>query len=293
MLSASGLYSACLSVPQRRSISWGKLWGRKKEVNQDGLAQKDIQTAKSRQALIDRLGASQVSRGSIFADEFAEEGRADGDSLGRPRSSSVLGGSLAKEHIARVVDPDPRSRVRWQRKMVIRRVHRNLSVHGRETKAEKIARTERRALSKSPALPTSIKKLMHLARQVSGKTVEDALVQMRFSNKKMAREVRAQLEKARSKAVVQHGMGLGRINGEVLPEGGEVEIQTKDGRWLTINDPTRLYIEQAWVGRGPIRDIKPIYAARGRVFQSKSPSTCKSDSLLLAVGPVGLANMAV
>ncbi len=93
--------------------------------------------------------------------------------------------------------------------MVMRRVHRNLSAYGGESRVERIARTERSHLSKSPPLPTSTKKLVHLAHQIQGKTVEDALVQMRFSKKKMAREVRWQLEEARDTAVVQHGIGPG------------------------------------------------------------------------------------
>jgi ribosomal protein L22 len=186
-----------------------------------------------------------------------------------------MGGSLLREHLARVVDPDPRSRVRWQRKMIMKRVARNLDIHGRETKAERLVRTERQYVSASVPLPTSTKKLGHLARQVAGKTVEDALVQMRFSMKKMAREVRWQLEEARDEAVVQRGMGLGRASGTLLPEGKEAKIQTKAGSWMTIQDPTRLYVAQAWVGRKQPRGRTVVRRARGRRNILIHPQTCK------------------
>jgi len=152
-------------------------------------------------------------------------------------------------------------------------VRRNLDVSGRETRVEHIARTERQLASMSSPLATSTKKLMYLARQVADKTVEDALVQMRFSKKKMAKEVRWQLELARDAAVVQRGMGLGRVNGEVLPEGKEVKIQTKDGKWMTIQDTTRLYVEQAWVGRSGLRKVTRMKRARGRHDKLESPTS--------------------
>ncbi len=271
--------AGALATIQSRSINWGKLFGlRKKKPKQQSQFGPEVDSATGRQQLQKRADALALPQDSIFADGLEEKrGRGVQAALAQKRTPQTtgMGGSLVREHLVRAIDPDPRSRVRWERKMVIRRVHRNLSMYGRETRAERITRTERRHLSKSTALPTSVKKLVHLARQVAGKTVEDALVQMRFSKKKMAREVRWQLEEARDTAVVQHGMGLGRHTGEVLPEGEAVKIQTKRGKHLTIQDPTRLYVEQAWVGRGPLRHQRPLYAAKGRIFMMKSPSTCR------------------
>ena len=200
-----------------------------------------------------------------------------------------------REHLARAVDPDPRSRVRWERKMLIRQVHRGTDPFSREPRAAVIARTERQVTSKSPWLPTSTKKLVHLAHQIQGKTVADALVQMRFSKKKMAQEVGYQLEIARDLAVVERGMGLGRAAAaaaaaegaadEALgikgsPDGKTVEILTKDGKWVKVDDPTRMYIAEAWVNRGPLRGKIPDYRARGRMNIKKRPTTSEFFILL-------------
>ena len=210
-----------------------------------------------------------------------------------------------REHLARAVDPDPRSRVRWERKMLIRQVHRGTDPFSREPRAAVIARTERRLTSKSPWLATSTKKLVHLAHQIQGKTVSEALVQMRFSKKKMAQEVRYQLEVARDLAVVERGMGLGRAaaaaaaaaaagGGEGADEalgikgsadGKTVEIQTKDGKWVKVNDPTSMYIAEAWVNRGPLRGKIPDYRARGRMNIKKRPTTSEF-SLVLPLLPL-------
>lgn len=190
-----------------------------------------------------------------------------------------------REHLARAVDPDPRSRVRWERKMVIRQVQRGTDPFSREPRAARIARTERQMTTKSPFLATSTKKLVKLAHQIQGKTVAEALVQMRFSKKKMAQEVRYQLELARDLAVAERGMGLGAkralaAEGEgegeasgIQANGETVEIQTKDGKWVKIDDPTRMYVAEAWVNRGPWRGKVPDYRARGRVNIKHRPTT--------------------
>ncbi len=190
-----------------------------------------------------------------------------------------MGTSLLAPHLQRALDPDTRSRVRWERKMVARHVGRMLDPRGRETREERLARTERALLHKSMPLATSTKKLMHLARQIAGKTLDEALVQMRFSRKKMAKEVLWHLEEARDVAIVERGMGLGRVQQSADPAdpaeaAKQLTIRTKDGRWLTITDPTRIYIDQAWVGKGIWRAVTPDYRARGRMFQKWSPSTC-------------------
>ncbi|KAF9775452.1 hypothetical protein IL306_006431 [Fusarium sp. DS 682] len=175
--------------------------------------------------------------------------------------------STTKESVAMVVDPDPRSRVRWQRKKVIQLVRRN----GRLTREERIQMTERQLLHKSEFMPTSVKKLVMLARQIAGKTVDDAIVQMKWSKKKMAAEIGYYLEEARDLAIAQRGMGLGKVNNEILK--APKKIQTVDGKWLEIEDPTRMYIAQSWVGRGPWRGKRIDYKGRGRMGIIRHPST--------------------
>ena len=236
-----------------------------------------------RTALRERMTAGRMESASIFSDEL-EAARGDRQPSqsggGKPRRlpTDDLGLSRLREHMQQAVDPDARSRVRWERKMVIRHTSRCLSPFGKETRKEKIARTERASLSGSMYLPTSTKKLVHLAHQIHGKTVEDAIQQMRFSKKKMAREVKFHLEESRAVAVAERGMGLGRVNGEVLKAGEEVKLQTKDGKWITVNDPTRLYVAEAWVAKGPWRGMRPDYRARGRMFIKKKPSTSEQPS---------------
>lgn len=190
---------------------------------------------------------------------------------------SLMGASLMNDHLRSVVDPDPRSRLRWERKMVIRHVTRALDVKGGETKQERIKRTERELLSKSPWIATSYKKLMYLARQISGKTLGEARLQMKMSRKKHAAEVLYQLDLARDTAIVERGMGLGRHNGEYVP--GETEKKRikdhRQGKFIDVVDPTRMYIDEAWVNRGRWRGIKPSFRARGRVDLIKMPQASK------------------
>ncbi|QSS61021.1 mitochondrial large ribosomal subunit [Histoplasma capsulatum] len=130
-----------------------------------------------------------------------------------------------QDNLLRALVPFPNRRARWERKMVIRSIRRR----GRLTRREEIARTERESLSKSHFFKTSVKKLMMVARQIAGKNIDDAILQMRFSPKKVAKDVKAHLELARDEAVVLHGMGLGRnrkINGKQQePESRYGEIQ--------------------------------------------------------------------
>ncbi|EON99462.1 putative mitochondrial large ribosomal subunit protein [Phaeoacremonium minimum UCRPA7] len=273
---------------QTRAISFGSFFSRKKDEkkkNQSGTTTVwgDTKDRDVRTALRERMTSGRMESASIFADELeAVKGRktpsgaqpaSDAKRTATPSSTDDLGISKMREHMQQAVDPDARSRVRWERKMVIRHASRCLSPFGKETKAERIARTERASLSSSMYLPTSTKKLVHLAHQIHGKTVEDALQQMQFSKKKMAREVRFSLEEAKAVAVAERGMGLGQVNGEVLKPGQEVTLQTKEGKWLNVDDPTRLYIAEAWVGKGPWRGMRPDYRARGRMFIKKKPST--------------------
>lgn len=223
----------------------------------------------------------------------------------------VTGGSRDPLAMARAVDPDPRSREMWQRRAVVRMVRQATDPWAREPKALRLQRTERVLHGKSEFLPTSVKKLVHLARQISGKTVAEALAQMRFSKKKTARDVAELLRMTLDQAVVERGMGLGKASGEIekwkedaaeavvacaataakegegkaswtakpltIKEGKSgqygVKIRTRDGRWVFVDDPTRVYISEAWVGRGPWRQFTPDYRAMGRHFIKKSPST--------------------
>ncbi len=151
--------------------------------------------------------------------------------------------------------------------MVIREIQRR----GRLSKPMQIKRTERQSLSKSEMLKTSVKKLGPLARQIAGKSVEDAIVQMRFSAKKAAKDVKEHLEFARNEAVVRRGMGLGEPEGT---KGKEVEIELKNGKRRLVRDRTGLYVDEAWVGRGKYGK-EPEHRARGRINMLRPPETSR------------------
>lgn len=184
------------------------------------------------------------------------------------------------------LDPDQKARRRVERKLIIAGVKRR----GRMTKAQNIARTERQSLFKSKFLPTSTKKLQKVINQIAGKTVSEALVQLRFSKKKVARDVIKGLEMAQNEAITARGMGLGESESSLekwhaqraadiahksrdmwdyktQPEdsnavndeksisahkkkGRPVMVELKNGAKKAVNDPTEIYIDQAWVGPG-------------------------------------------
>lgn len=191
------------------------------------------------------------------------------------------------------LDPAPKARMKFEKKMVIK----DLTTRGRTTKAIKIARTERESLYRSQDLPTSTKKLTRIMHLIAGKTVEEALIQLRFSKKRVARDVLKGLQIARDEAVAARGMGLGpsaapleSSKGTVTvphhKEGAEepvpaspymadgsrrrprgskgVEVELKDGSKKTVWDPTEMYVDQAWVGKGE-QWKTPEFRARGRV----------------------------
>ena len=196
----------------------------------------------------------------------------------------------------RVLDPDPNARERWERKKVIQSIRKG----GRLNKSLLIKRTEREHTVRSHNMKTSVKKLGKLARQIAGKQVDDAITQMRFSKKKVATEVLKQLEFARDEAVVMRGMGLGTIlpdadagtlNSATADVTGVAEevaktkkddkavhIQLKSGKRHVVTDKSKMYIDQAWVGRGPYGKL-PDYRAKGRLNVMRTPFT--SLSLLL------------
>lgn len=169
--------------------------------------------------------------------------------------------------MAAALDPDPKNRRRWERKMVVREVHKR----GRLTRAQILKKQERQIISKSQDFKTSVKKLVPLAKQITGKTVDEAIIQMRFSKKKAARDVKEHLEHARNEAIVKRGMGLGAIDGKKV---NPVQIQTKDGKRIKVADPTTIYIEQAWVGRG-LYTRTPEHRARGAINMLTNPTTSK------------------
>jgi len=182
--------------------------------------------------------------------------------------------------MAAALDPTPIARKRWQRKMVIR----DIRGRGRLSKTEKILRTERQHLLKSPFIKTSVKKLYPLARQIAGKPLHEAMVQMRFSKKKAAQDVLKHLEYARDQAVVVRGMGLGRVRGGEGEGEGEgkreesVVVEDKKGKRRVVGDRSAMYVVEAWVGRGQFVSGCD-HRARGQINRLRFPYT--SESFLL------------
>ncbi|KAF4121012.1 Ribosomal protein L22 [Geosmithia morbida] len=238
-----------------------EIFNRSKKAQESTVAP-ELDDPKSRQEHLRRSLTSKNASGGIFEEELKDSSEAaDATSAAEERNVRT------RENMAVVTDPDPRSRIRWQRRKVMQMV-RSRGVVSRE---DRIKMTEREHLHKSKFLPTSTKKLVMLARQIAGKPVDDAITQMHWSKKKMAAEVKYYLEEARDLAVAQRGMGLGRINGELLHK--PRKIQTKDGKWIEVSDPTRMYVAQSWVGRGPWRGKTMDYKARARFGIIQHPST--------------------
>ncbi|KAI9900072.1 hypothetical protein N3K66_004334 [Trichothecium roseum] len=208
----------------------------------------------------------QGTEGSIFEDEIPSEVR--DDQSREERESGMRPVEKTRENMAYVVDPNPRARIRWQRKKVMQMVRGN----GQLSREERIKMTERELTFKSHWMPTSLKKLVMLSRQIAGKTVDEAITQMKWSKKKMGAEVKYVLEEARDLAIASRGMGLGQVNGETLSQ--PKKIRTDDGRWLEITDPTRLYVAQSWIGRGAWRGKRVDYKGRARMGIILHPSTC-------------------
>jgi len=202
------------------------------------------------------------------------------------------------------LDPDQKARRRLERKLVIASVKR----HGRMTKAQKLARTERESLYKSHFLPTSTKKLQKVINQIAGKTVSEALVQLRFSKKKVARDVIKGIEIAQNEAIAARGLGLAGESvavarwekqrnatdagkpkdmwdyktsadkSDVAEEQSKAQfhkdtlIELKDGSKKIVRDPSEIYIDQAWVGPGESWK-SPEFRARGAINMLKHRTT--------------------
>ncbi|KAK2877837.1 hypothetical protein FQN49_001155 [Arthroderma sp. PD_2] len=223
-----------------------------------------------------------LASGSIFADgddvTFSPSGPApkrpsktqsDSASTGEPSQFTDLA-HRDKALMERTLNPHPNRRARWERKMVIRAIKNR----GQMTKQEVIHQTERELQSRSHFFKTSLKKLGPLARQVAGKNIDDAIVQMKFSKKKAAKDVRLFLEQAKNEAIVSRGMGLGKVQpqeGEKAQAGG-VNIKLKDGKAYTVTDQTAIYIDQAWVNRGKY-GTDYDHRARGQINRLALPHT--------------------
>ncbi|KAL4920897.1 ribosomal protein L22/L17 [Aspergillus aurantiobrunneus] len=222
-----------------------------------------------------------LSADSIFAeDEASPKLRASGRTpVGRkqetPEQEEAEELTLEKRNRANmqaVLDPRPKARIRWERKMVVR----ELRGRGRLSKTEQLMRTERESLSKSHWFKTSIKKLGPLARQIAGKNIDDAIIQMQFSKKKAAKDVLGHLKHAKNVAIVRSGMGLGAAQtGDEAQRPKPITITLKDGERKTITDPTSIYISQAWVNRGPY-GVDYDHRARGVINRLRPPYTSLS-----------------
>ncbi|OAQ65809.1 mitochondrial large ribosomal subunit [Pochonia chlamydosporia 170] len=239
---------------------WGKSGSKDSSAKAPTDATSELDDPKKRAAFLERNMHGSVSD-NIFQDEIdAAKPSAESEAPQQQEQKT-------RENMAMVTDPDPRSRIRWQRRKVIQMVRSN----GAISKEERIKASERQLLHRSHFMPTSVKKLVMLSRQIAGKPVDEAISQMQWSKKKMAAEVKYYLEEARDLAIAQRGMGLGKVNGEVLEK--PRKILTKDGKWIEVTDPTRMYVAQSWVGRGPWRGKEIDYKGRGRMGIIQHPST--------------------
>lgn len=222
-----------------------------------------------------------ISVSSIFEDDLRVQRQAERE-RGNVPEDLYANPPRNPQKIARILDPDPKNRERYERKKIIQSIRKG----GRLAPKETIKRTEREHLLKSHMLKTSQKKLGMLARQIAGKPIEEAILQMRFSKKKAAIEVAAQLEAARDEAIVMRGMGLGNGTPAAAEDGLDaadpaetaltvakpIQIQLKNGKRHTVKDPHTIYIDQAWIGRGAYGQM-PDYRARGRVYLMRTPWT--------------------
>ncbi|ROT36518.1 ribosomal protein L22 [Sodiomyces alkalinus F11] len=275
LASSNSLATSVPLVQSQRRTKWSisNWFNRGSNTRQPESSGQDLDDPKVRARVIAQQQQSKAPSlsDSIFEDEVkAATGGRDAKGAAQARQPKVA----PPEAAAWRIDPDPRARTRWERKKVIQMVRQRTAAEEPSAYArrmERIAATEKELLHRSAFLETSVKKLVMLARQIQGKTLEEALVQMRFSKKKMAAEVKFHLEEARDLAVVSRGMGLGKVNKDATPT--PVKIQTKDGETIKVDDPSGLYVAQAWVNKGPIRFRRIEYKARARTGLILRPST--------------------
>lgn len=239
--------------------------------------------------------AGDIANSSIFEDDRRAQEQASRevkDAEGGDDQTKVGGIQRDPRNMAHVLDPNPSAREQWEKRQVIKMIRKG----GRLSKQQFLKRTEREHLVRSYNMKTSVKKLGMLARQIAGKSIDDAIVQMRFSKKKLAQEVLKQLEFARDEAIVMRGMGLGNAAKKDADElndsspdvtgatsaaleemkGREktrpIDIQLKNGKRHTVTDRSKIYIDQAWVGRGPYGQL-PDFRARGQINMMRTPWT--------------------
>lgn len=251
---------------QKRS-AW--FWDRLKKKSQDKSSQNLASNPLTEEFLTRKPPTPKLVRGGLSDSSILEDEEVAGPKL---KDTFTEDGELETfvrnpAAMAAVLDPAPEARRKWERKMVIRDIRKR----GRLTKAQQIKRQEREIVSKSHDFKTSVKKLVHLANQIKGKSVEDAIIQMRFSKKKVAKDVKEHLEHAKNEAIVRRGMGLGlRTDKEFIP----LTIVTNDKKRVKVKDPTTIYVDQAWCGKG-LHEKSPDYRARGKVYMMTNPTTCK------------------
>ncbi|KAF2861370.1 ribosomal protein L22 [Piedraia hortae CBS 480.64] len=273
-LASNGGFRSTLQIRQRvlrqqaRFAFFGRDKGDQKEnvsnpVLEEYNSQLERERAEGKSSAADSLKPGGLSSSSIFEDDRHIQKHLAGDEATESKSGTVNIGGVEREvpPMLAMLDPDPNARERWERKKVIEMVRKR----GRLSKEEMIKRTEREHVSKSHNFKTSIKKLTKLAHQIAGKTLDEAITQMRFSKKGVAEDVLKQLEFARDEAIVRRGLGLG-------DDQEPTQIQLKNGRKHIIKNSSQIYIDQAWVGRGPYGKL-PDYRARGRLFIMRTPWT--------------------
>jgi ribosomal protein L22 len=263
---------------------------------------KDKQKADEQQAMKQSQVLGSLSPNSIFADEVKQPQitatpttTSDKDQTPQqpdyPEDEDSLSPFSARNptNMAVVLNPRPNARARWQRRMVIRDIRHR----GRLTKAMSIARSERSHLSRSHFFKTSMKKLAPLARQIAGKSIDEAITQMRFSNKKAAIDVRQHLITARNEAIVARGMGLHQpgsnpatastathdpsitppLPSQRAGRGLKRTYNVSNGTAMkVVQNQTDIYIAEAWTNRGPYGQ-EADYRAKGRINIMRPPYT--------------------
>ncbi|KAI5811628.1 ribosomal protein L22/L17 [Peziza echinospora] len=220
---------------QVRHRSWFG-WGSKKDEDlqkpsAESRSLKELLKAspKTTNNVVPQLERGGLSKSSIFGDEEAAP------ASGKEKAAQTLSD---KEYIA-IVDPTRAYAWTWPQRFEARQHHRR----GRLTKKMQILQTEKSHTAKSHWIKTSVKKLAPLARQVAGMTLNDAIVQMRFSPKKASSELLGHLTDARAEAMLRRDM-----------------------------NPDEMYIDQAWVGRGTY-EKELSHRARGRIDMLRKPYT--------------------
>lgn len=159
--------------PQTRAISWFGFGGGPKAASTNDSASRSIADLLKQSPKVSQ--AQQMpTRGTL--DESSIFGSEDADAVTTSQEIDLTANRLLR-------DPN-RHQWGWLKTSAARDLRRR----GRLTRQERIAQTEREHTVASHFIKTSMKKLAPLARQIMGKSVDDAITQMRFSPKKAARD---------------------------------------------------------------------------------------------------------